>query len=499
VSEVSDFGQVVLIVGVAFTLALFSSRLTERLRVPAPALFLLGAAAASDLYAPLARELSVRDVERLGVVALVAILFEGGMHVGWRRFRASLGAITAVGVMGTFVTAGIMTLAVHWLFGLSWTLAALVGAAVAPTDPAVMFSVLGRREVAGRSGTILLGESGMNDPVGIALMIAVVTAATSDDASLAGAAGEFLLEMGAGLAVGLAGAALLVPFVRKVALPNESLYPLRTLAAALVIYGAASVAHGSGFLAVFVTGIALGDVRAPYKASIERFHSSLANLAEIVVFVALGLTVDLGFVWNSGRWLDGILIALVLIAVARPLAVGPLLLPLRLHAGEKAFVVASGLKGAVPILLGTFGLLAGVDGGRDVYAIIFVVVAVSVTLQGALIPVIAPLLGVRMRDVEPEPWDLSIRVRHEPRGVERYVVSDGSHACGHAIRDLPLSERTWVSLVLRDGRPMRARGSTVLEPGDELLVLTESGDREALRRLFEGPRSTRRASAVEQA
>ncbi len=483
--EVEDFGRIIAVVGAAFALALFSSRLTERLRVPAPALFLLGAAAASDLYAPLANQVSVRTVERVGVVALIAILFDGGMQVGWARMRAALVEITAVGVLGTFVTAGIVTVVVHGLFGLSWSLAGIVGAALAPTDPAIMFSVLGRREVAGRSGTILLGESGVNDPVGIALMLGVITAATSSHASLGAVAGEFAVQMAVGTAVGLAGAAVLIPFMRKLALPSEGLYPLRTLAAALVIYGAASIAHGSGFLAVFVAGIAAGDVRAPYKGEIERFHSALANLAEIVVFVALGLTVDLGFVWSSGRWLDGILIALILTFAARPLAIAPMLLPMRLGAREKIFVAAAGLKGAVPILLGTLALLAGVHGARDVYAIIFVVVAFSVTLQAAAIPLAGPLL-VPMRSVEPEPWDLSIRLRDEPRGVERFVVAAGSRAEGHAIRDLPISDRTWISMVIRGGSPEQARGSYVLCPGDELLVLTESADRNRLRRLFEG-------------
>ena len=216
-----------------------------------------------------------------------------------------------------------MAVLAHWLFGFDWATAWILGAALAPTDPAVMFSVLGNREVGGRSGTILEGESGANDPVGIALMIGMLELATEDGLVVWSVVADFTLEMVVGLAVGVAGAWLLIPLMRRVSLPNEGLYPLRTLAAAGVIYGAATVAHGSGFLAVFVAGVLIGDIRAPYKAEIERFHTSLASLAEIAVFVALGITIDLTSLGEENIWLDGILLALLLALVARPLVVGP--------------------------------------------------------------------------------------------------------------------------------------------------------------------------------
>jgi cell volume regulation protein A len=171
-----------------------------------------------------------------------------------------------VGVAGTFVTAAALATLAHALFDLDWRAALLVGTALAPTDPAVVFSVLGRREVAGRSGTILEGESGANDPVGIALMASLLAAGQSVGVDAAASiAGAFLLQLAVGAAVGVAGGALLVRFMRRLPLPGEGLYPLRVLAGALVIYGAATVAHGSGFLAVFIAGILAGDARAPYK------------------------------------------------------------------------------------------------------------------------------------------------------------------------------------------------------------------------------------------
>jgi potassium/hydrogen antiporter len=391
VDELAEFGAVVLVVAGGVLLALIASKLSDQFPIPAPALFLL-AAAAIPVVVP-----EVRSVERIGVVALIIILFEGGMHIGWRRFRRAAVPIASLGILGTFATAAVMAFCAHVLLGFDWTTAWIIGAALSPTDPAVMFSILGNKKITGRTGTILEGESGVNDPVGIALMIGILEFATEDGGSVWTIFTNFVVEMTIGLAVGIAGAAALVLFMRRVQLPSEGLYPLRTLAAAGVIYGLASVSHGSGFLAVFIAGLALSDVEAPFKSQIRRFQTALSSLAEIVVFVALGLTVDMRELIDDRVWLDGLLLAIILAFVARPLALAPLLLPLRLRLGERLFVAWGGLKGAVPILLAAFAILAEVEDARRVYEIVFVVVAFSVVVQGSSIPFAARRLRVRMR------------------------------------------------------------------------------------------------------
>jgi cell volume regulation protein A len=234
-------------------------------------------------------------------------------------------------------------------------------------------------------------------------MLAAVSLAETNPTSVADAIGEFFLQLGVGTIVGVVGAYVLMQFLRRIVLPNVALYPLRTLAFAGVIYGVATVAHGSGFLAVYIAGILIGDAPIPAKRGIERFHTSLASLAEIVVFVALGLTVSLAALGDNHRWLDGLVLALVLALVARPLAVGPLLLPARLTNGERLFVMWSGLKGAVPILLASFAVLGEVENADRIYGIVFVVVAFSVVLQGATIPYAATRLQVPMRTAQRSP------------------------------------------------------------------------------------------------
>ena len=395
--EVVAFGEIMLVVAGGLLAAILLRAVAERIALPSAALFLAVAAVASDVFPSLGNALSVQEVERIAVVALVVILFDGGLHIGWRRFRSSAMPILSLGVLGTFATAGLVAVAAHGLLDLSWTTAGLLGAAIAPTDPAVVFSVLGGREIQGRTGTILEGESGANDPVGIALMIGMIEFATSDDGSLWGVAGEFALELSVGVAVGIAGWRLLLPLVRRVSLAEPALHPLRVLAAAGAIYGVAAALHGSGFVAVFVAGILLGDEGLPRKDEVEGFLSSLSSLAEITVFVALGLTVEVSSLDDGHVWLDGLVIAAVLCFVVRPLVVLALTAPMRLRGGERLFLAWSGLKGAVPILLAALAVLGKVDESQRLYGIVFVVVLFSVVVQGTLVPFAAARLGVPMR------------------------------------------------------------------------------------------------------
>src|SRR5664280_2469536 len=278
-------------------------------------------------------------------------------------------------------------------------------------------------------------------------------------------------------------------FMRRVALPSEGLYPLRTLAAAMALFGLATVAHGSGFLAVFVAGIVISDGRAPYKGEIERFHSALASLGEIVAFLILGLTVDLTALAHRDVWVMGLVLAMALALLIRPVLIGLVLAPVRLRRNERAFVLWAGLKGAMPILLGSFLLTAGVPQAQRLYDVIVVVVAFSVLVQGGSVPTVARLLRVPMRTVEPEPWALGVRLRDEPHSVRRYRVTAGSPADGSTLEDLTLSfDDAWICFVVRGGELVPVRGRTVLHAGDELLVLADPEHSGELTAAFSWPR-----------
>lgn len=478
------FAQIVLIAAAVGIAAVFSNRLTSRLQIPAPAILLVAAAVAVKVI-PALHHPPTKTVERLVTLALLFILFDGGLNIGWTRFRKAAGPIAVVGVGGTFLTVIAGSTLVHFGFGLDWYASILVATAVSPTDPAVVFSVLGDRQIAGRSGTILEGESGANDPVGIALMASLLSAGGLSGSAFGHVAGEFFLEMAVGAAIGLAGGRGLLWLMRNMPLPSEGLYPIRTLASVLLLYGATTLAHGSGFLAVFVAGILIGDGRAPYKREIERFHGALASLAEIVAFVSLGLTVNLNQLIHLDTWLPGLILGVALAVVIRPALVGVCLIPARLRPNEQKFVLFAGLKGAVPILLGSSLLIANVAHAERLYGIVVIVVVFSVIVQAGLTPMVAERLKLPMRTVEPEPWALGVRLKEEPEAVHQLRITSGSPADGQTIDDLDeLPRDAWISLVVRKHQLVPVRGSTELRAGDEVLVLGDPGLRETLLSTF---------------
>jgi cell volume regulation protein A len=334
--------------------------------VPFPFLLLLGAALAASAFDPLSLDVA----EPVAVAALVVILLTGGVDIHEGRMRATLGTALSLGVLGTFVTAGAVAALAHAVLGFGWTEAGLLGAALAPTDPAMVFAVLKGRALRARPRLLLEGEAGFNDPAGIALMLGLIELATHAEAGFGVVVGTFALQMGLGTAFGLAGGLVL----RRVG----GLVPL--LAAAAALYGATAVLGGSGFLAVFVAGLMHDDVRG---------RAVTGRVAEAVVFVALGLTVAVTEL-PADAWRDGLILAVLLAVAARPAAVGLTLF--HVTGRERAFIAFAGLKGAVPILLGALAVLEGV--GESLYGVVFVAVAVNVLVQGTLLGAVASRLDV---------------------------------------------------------------------------------------------------------
>lgn len=483
-NETLRYALIVLFSSAVGLVAVLANRLTERIKIPVALLVLVGAAVVVHAV-PAVQPVSEPTVERVITIALVLVLFDGGMHIGPSRFREAVAPILSVGVLGTALTAAGGAVMLHYGCGIGWFPAVLVATAVSPTDPAVVFSVLGKRQIAGRSSTILEGESGANDPVGISLMGGLIAAGGLSAAGFVSVGTQFVLQMAIGLAVGVIGGRLLLAFMRRVALPGEALYSLRTLACSLMLYGIATLAHGSGFLAVFVAGIVIGDAHAPYKPEIKRFHAALAGLAEIVAFAVLGLTVDLRVLAHPDVWIPGVLLGAALTLVIRPLAVGACLAGVDLKRNERTFILFAGLKGAVPILLGEFLRAAHIADAERLYGIVVVVVAFSVLVQGGSVPGVAKLLRLRMHTTETQPWEVGVRLREEPEGVHRLKVGPGSAAEGCTIEDLGAGVGDiWVSIVVRATALVAVRGDTELRAGDEVVILADPELHDALEELF---------------
>ena len=485
-NDARPFAVLVGLIAAAILLAVFANRLSDRIRVPAPALFLVAAAIASDVF-PTLGHLSPHINERIVTVALIFVLFDGGMHIGWKRFRGSAGAVVWIGVAGTAVTAGALAVTAHLLFGFGWSTAMLIGAALSPTDPAVVFSVLGPRQIQGRAGTILEGESGANDPVGIALMAVLLGATGGGITAVTAGLGQFALQMVVGAALGVVGGLGLQRLMR-IPLPNESLYSIRAAAAAVVIYAATTLLFGSGFLAVLVAGILIGDIRAPFKREVKRFASGLSGLGEIVAFTVLGLSISIRDALRPEVFWTGLALAAILTLLIRPVLVGAIIAGTALRLGERAFILWAGLKGAVPILLGTYILGSGGTEARRIYEIIFVVVLISVLVQGSLVPAFAGLFNVPMSTTPPEPFAVGLRFTDDPQGVYRCVVAPGAPAQGSTIADLNIGDNAWINMIRRDGQLLQIRATTTLQEGDELLLQTDPDVDPT--DLFQSPQST---------
>ena len=490
VSEIVDFAAVVLIVAGGLFVAVATSKVGTWFPIPGPAIFLIVAAVASDVFPGLS-VVSIETASRIGIVALIVILFEGGMDVGWRRFRRAWPEITVLGVLGTFGTALLVALFAHTVLDLSWTLAAVLGAALAPTDPAVMFSVLGRKEIRGRTGTTLLGESGVNDPVAISLMIGALEFATNDDASFWGVAFEFVSEMAVGLALGVLGAIVLRESMRRIDLANETLYPILALAFAGVLYGVTTLAHGSGFLPSSWRGCSSGTSGRRTRARSSASTSHSASLAEIAVFAVLGLTISLGD-------FDGDRVA-GRAAAGRPARV-------RRPAGRRGAADAADEVplGRTPLRDVGRSQRRRADHARHARA-----ARRHRRRRACLRHDLRRRRVLRARPGHEHPVRRSAarrpHARLRSRRHRQRVVAVGSSAAGRTLRDLPLGERTWVRAVTRDGRPCRLGGETVLEEGDEVELVLDVSDVDRLddlcsaRAVEDGePAARQRADEAEQ-
>ena len=484
----AKFGLIVLVIGLAGTAAVLSNRLSARLRVPAPAFFLVAAVIAAQLW-PSATALPAATVERVVTVALAIILFDGGMHIGRRRFRTAAAAIVWTGIAGTLVTAAGTAVAARYVAGMGWHLALLVGTAVAATDPAVVFSVFGRREIAGRTGVLLEGESGANDPVGIALLSSLLAAHGGAGSVARGTcSAEFALQMAVGVAVGVArrarAARLHAP---GAAAERGALLPPGARRACWSSSAPPPSPRGRGSSRSWWPASSSATSPPPTSGRSSASTPPSRRLAEIVAFVMLGLTMRLSQLASASAWADGLALAALLAFVIRPVLGGLVSLPVRLTVPERVFFLWTGLRGAVPILLGMAIVESGTPGAARAYQVIFVIVGFSVTVQGGLVPTLAHRLRIPLRSIEPEPWSLGVRFSEEPEGLHRYHVAPGSAADGSLVTDLPCGENAWVSLVIRDGTLLTVTGDTVLRPGDDVLVLADPDEAAALERCFTAP------------
>src|SRR3954447_480541 len=465
--------ELILIAGGLLAAGIVGALLADRVRIPGLLLFLgLGMLAGSEGIGGI--EFSDMELARtLGTIALVLILFEGGLTAGWSEIRPVLGTAASLATVGTIATAAVAGLAAHWIFDIGVLEGMIVGAAIAATDSAAIFAVLRHSTLEKRLARSLEGESGMNDPVALLLVIGFIEWIQVPGFGLADMAGLLALKLAIGVIVGLALGRLTVWLLDRAQLPTDGIYPVATIAIAGLAYGLAEVAHGSGLLATYLTALALGSANIPARRTVVAFHEGLGWVAQIALFILLGLLVFPSRLADVA--VKALALSAVLILVARPVAAFAATALASLNLKERLMLGWAGLRGATPIWLATFPVVAGIKEGNELFAIVFFVVVSSTLVQGASFEPLAKRLGLTTDEPAlPRRLLESGRIRRLGGDVIAYRLPPGAAAAGHPVRDLELPREALVNVIVRDGHAIPPRGSTVLEEGDELHILVRS-------------------------
>jgi len=476
-----DEGLILLILGGVLAVSILVALGASRTGVPSLVAFLaLGMVLGSDGLGGVDFD-NAELARKVGVVALVAILFEGGLATSWRRLREVLAPAALLSTVGIVVTTALAGVAAYQLFDLSWLHAFLLGAVIASTDAAAVFATLRFTNLRRRLARTLEAESGGNDPMAIALTVGLIEWIQKPTYGMGDLTLLLVRQLGLGLVVGLGlGFAATWMFAR---IPRSigAFAPVASVAAAALAFGTADVMGGSGFLAVYLVGLAVGSTPSRYRHQLVAFHEGLAFLAQVAMFVVLGLLVfphELGSVA-----LSSLALATLLAFVIRPIAVWVSTVFNDFTNRERALLGWAGLRGAVPIVLGTIVLSSDISHGNTIFNAVFFVVVVSALAQGTTLEWVAERLGVTSS--APPVVVPPLEVSHQSAlDLVDFGVSPNHSIAGSAVRELGLPRAALVAAVTRGDQTIPPRGSTVIEPGDRLFILVPREFRPELEDVF---------------
>jgi cell volume regulation protein A len=472
---VDRLNELLLIGALVLLTAVIAVRVSSRSGLPVLLLYLgIGVALGQD---GVGVEFSDTELTHmLGYAALVVILTEGGLSTKWKDIRPAVPAAAVLSTVGVGVSVAVTASAAHYLVGLNWQTSLLMGSVVSSTDAAAVFSVLRRVPLPKRLTGVLEAESGCNDAPVVILVVAFSSNNFSSHHWYV-LAGEILLQLAIGLAFGALVGWLGALGLGRIALPASGLYPIAIMALCVLAYAGGALVHGSGFLAVYVTALILGNAKLPHRPAVRGFADGLAWISQIGLFVLLGLLVtphDL-----TDDFVPAVVIGLVLTLLARPLSVTVTMLPFDHRLRDQVLLSWAGLRGAVPIVLATIPRVAHVPGSERIFNIVFVLVVIFTLAQGPTLPWLARTL--RLQDSD-EPMDIDIesapleRLRGHLLSVS---IPEKSRMHGVEVTELRLPAGAAVTLVVRGGSSFVPLPTTILRRGDELLVVATDPVRDA--------------------
>ncbi|KOV62550.1 potassium transporter [Streptomyces sp. NRRL WC-3618] len=475
---VHHLNQLLLVCSLVLLIAVAAVRISSRSGLPSLLVYLgIGIAMGQDGIGDIHFD-NAELTQVIGYAALVVILAEGGLGTKWKEIKPALPAASVLALAGVAVSVGVTATAAHYLVGLEWRQAFIIGAVVSSTDAAAVFSVLRKIPLPARVTGTLEAESGFNDAPVVILVVSLSTAGPVEHWYKL--LGVIVLELAIGAAIGIAAGWLGAWGLRHVALPASGLYPIAVMAIAVTAYAAGALAHGSGFLAVYLAAMVLGNAKLPHWPATRGFADGLGWIAQIGMFVLLGLQVT-PHEMGDDIW-PALVIGLALTMVARPLSVIVSLTPFRVPWQEQTLMSWAGLRGAVPIILATIPMVSGVEDSRRIFNIVFVLVVAYTLVQGPTLPWLARQLhlgkGAEAADLGIEAAPLE-RLRGHLLSV---AIPDGSKMHGVEVSELRLPPGAAVTLVVRDEKSFVPLPTTILRRGDELLVVTTDPVRDATER-----------------
>jgi potassium/hydrogen antiporter len=459
-----------------------ASKLAVRIGVPALVLFILvGMGFGSEGFGGIHFD-NPQLTQSVGVTALVFILFAGGLEVKWEIIRPALKEGILLATIGVAITTASIAWFAHTFFGFNWVGSVLLGATIAPTDAAAVFSVLtgNQTNLKGKLQAILELESGFNDPMAIFLTLGMIHLATDPSLRIIDLIPSFFIEMALGLLIGIVLGRVMLFVINRIRLEYTGLYPVLTISFVLLTYGLSTLVHGNGFLAVYVAGLVLGRSNFLHKTSLRDFHDGLAWLMQIVMFLVLGLQVfPSRLIPIAG---SGTILAIFLVFIARPLSVFIALMPTRQTLREKLFISWVGLRGAAPIILATFSLLNNILLPLPIFELVFFVVMVSVLLQGTTIIPVARWLGVY--DADGQQASLLAQGAVIRDHMIEVTIPPEAGIVNKRILDLKLPDATLIVVIHRNSRVLIPQGSTTIQPGDHIVVLSAPESHEQIHDLL---------------
>ncbi|MGD7044337.1 potassium/proton antiporter [Jeotgalibacillus proteolyticus] len=485
---IESFGidSFVLLGGLLLICGVIVAKFSNKLGLPSLVLFILvGMIIGSDGLGIVYFD-NMNLAQLIGVMALIIILFEGGMQTKWATVRSVALPSLSLATFGVLITSGIVGYIAFLLFDVTLLEGLLFGAIVGSTDAAAVFAVLKERNIKAKMGATLEAESGTNDPMAVFLTLAFIELITIEGSSIWGMIPSFFWQMGIGLIFGLILGKIASVSINRIKLDSSGLYPIFSLAFALLSYSVTQVAGGSGFLAVYVAALVIGNSELTYRYSIFQFNEGFAWMSQILMFIILGLLVFPAQVFTMNIILNGLLLSFVLIFVARPIAVYLSTIGMKYSNKEKLFISWAGLRGAVPIVLATFPIVAGIEKGQLFFNVVFFIVLTSTLLQGSTISYVAKILKLTgpKKDTPHHSIEL-ISIGKANAEMVQFQTNKDLALVGKKLHELDLPNEVTISAMVRDEELITPYGETEILAGDFLYILVASKHKEKVRKMME--------------